>query len=441
LAPRADKSARVPQTPAQQGLWLIDHNDPGNVAYNIPEAFLVNRAMDANVLQEAVNRLLMRHEILRTSFHEDDGELFQSIEPEAEAVAGLTDLSALPEEDREKTLRQAIREQARRPFDLRQQPLVRFELYRLSERQHVLFFNIHHIIADRQSLDILLDELIRLYEAVVKNEPADLPAVSLHFADYAVWLAKEMDSAATEKQIRYWKRKLAGAPPFIDLPHSRPYPAKRTSWGATMPVTIPGSLRESLSKIGNAEGASPFMTFLAGFAFLVYLYAGSEDFCIGSPITHRRHVATERMVGLFVNMLAFRCQMTPEQSFREVARKIRNTALEAYDNSDVPFQKIVRAMKPDRRFQRSPIFQVMFGFESRAQNTGSVLQIDTAPGTARYDLTLNLTDHGGEATGTIEYCTDIFEAADIEKLLRGMAILDEAAREPDRPISELVLPD
>jgi hypothetical protein len=433
-----DKSSKIPQTPAQQGLWLIDHHEPGNVAYNIPEAFLINAYVDLNALQEAVNQLLMRHEILRTSFHEDDGDLFQSISSEAKADVGFTDLSVLPEANRDHTLRALIREHARRPFDLQLAPLARFHLFRLDEQKHILFLNIHHIISDRKSVDILREELVALYQGARSNEPAHLPELPVQFADYAVWTARQMDGKVVEKQIGYWKRKLAGVPPFLELPHSHPYPKKRTSWGARLPVTIPASLRGLLDNVASEEGATPFMTYLAVFALLLFLYSGCEDFCIGSPITDRRQVATERMTGLFLNMLAFRCQLTQEYSFREVLRRIRDTALEAYDNSDAPFQKLVRALKPDRRFQRAPIFQVLFGFESYLQHREDSSSIHTEPGTARYDLALNLVEIATGISGSLEYCTDLFDEDDIARLAQGLAIAHDAAREPDLSISEIM---
>ena len=435
LSARPEDGQRIPQTPAQQGLWLIEHHEPGNVAYNIPEAFLINTHVELIALQEAVNRLLTRHEMLRTSFHEDDGDLFQSVSAEARTGVGFTDLSSLPEANRDQILRKLIREYARQPFDLRRPPLARFHLFRLDEHKHVLFLNIHHIISDRKSVDVIREELVALYQETISTEPANLPELPVQFADYAIWMTKQMDGKAIEKQIGYWKRKLAGSPPFLELPHRNPYPKKRTSWGATLPVTIPVSLRALLNKVAMEENATPFMTYLTVLALLLYLYSGSEDFCIGSPITDRRHVATERMVGLFLNMLTFRCQLTQEYSFREVLRRVRQTALEAYDNSDVPFQKLVRALKPDRRFQRSPIFQVTFGFESHLHTSIDLLQIHTEPGTARYDLTLNLEENRDGISGSFEYCTDLFEESDIVKLAQGLAIVQEVAREPDQSIS------
>jgi non-ribosomal peptide synthetase component F len=243
-----------------------------------------------------------------------------------------------------------------------------------------------------------------------------------------------------EGQLKYWKRKLAGMPPFLDLPHSRPYPALRTSWGAALPLEIPDNLQVALKQLGHEDGTTPFLVFLAMFALLLYIYSGSEDFCIGSPITLRKQDETERMVGVFVNMLAFRCQLTPEMSFREFLKQIRQTAVEAYDNSDLPFQKLVSAFKPDRRSQRSPIFQVLFGFESSAQRTGSAFQIDTEAGTARYDLTLNVVDTADKTFASFEYCTDLFDVTDIEEICKGLSVIQKMVLYPDQELSQFITP-
>lgn len=434
-----ERDKKIPQTYAQQGLWIIDHFEPGNATYNIPEAFLMNVPVCMEALQKAVDALLVRHESLRTYFYEEDGDLLQAVSPEARTQVGFTDLSALEETKRDPTLNTLIREHARRPFELHRPPLVRFHVFRLDKQRHVIFFNIHHIIADRRSLQILHEELDVLYQAAVSSETVRLPDLPIQYPDYALWSAKHMDSAAIEKQIQYWKKKLAGVPAFLELPCSRPYPAERTASGAIVPVTIPASLRDDLRKLGQEEGASLFMTLLAAFAVLLHRHSGSEDFCIGSPFTHRKQVETESIIGLFLNMLAFRCELAGNQSFRECLRVIRNTALDAYENSDVPFQKLVRTLKPDLRSRRSPLFQIMFGFDSTADPQSSkVVQGDTYLGTARYDLTLELGNGPNGILGSFEYCTDLFEETSIVQLAEQfLSVLNEVVRRPNGPISSI----
>ena len=432
-----ERPARIPQTHAQQRLWLIDKFEPGNAAYNIPEAFILDGPIHAEALQKAVDGLVIRHETLRTYFYQDDGELFQAVCPAAAARVGFTDLSRLAERDQ--ALHDLMRQQARQPFDLRQAPLVRFHLFRLAEQQHVIFFNIQHIIADRWSLNILLKELSALYQAAIKGETASLPDIPVQYADYAIWESKHLKSEAIKGQIQYWKRKLAGIPPYLELPCSRPYPRRRTAWGATVPVEIPASLRDALGRIGREENASLFITLLAALAVLLHRSSGQEDFCIGSPITHRKRVGTEPIIGLFVNMLVYRCEFGAPPSFREFLSSMRDTALEAYENSDVPFQEIVSALNPDRKSRRSPFFQVMLGFDAATPRASDgLLQIDTDPGTARFDLTLQLSDRPEGISGRFEYCTDLFDESAVAQLSElFLVLLQEIASHPDKVISRL----
>ncbi|MGC1781498.1 MAG: condensation domain-containing protein [Acidobacteriaceae bacterium] len=441
LAPLVPKSrsGKIPQTHAQQGMWLIDHFDPGHVAYNIPQAFIANVSIDLENFQDAVDGLVARHETLRTSFYEEDGELFQSVSLAAGARVGFTDLSQLAESDRQKELGSLIRDQARLPFDLTQPPLVRFHIFRMAQQQHVIFFNIHHIISDARSLTILGQELSALYRAALLKETPVLSHLSVQFADYAIWVDKQMGGDAMERQIEYWKSKLAGAPQVLDLPISVPYPEQRTAAGATTPVFIPATVRDTLKTIGTEERATLFMTLLAVFAVLLFRQAGKDDLCIGSPVTHRKHVETEPLIGLFVNMVVFRCEMAGSPTFRELLIRVRNTSLEAFENSEVPFQEVVRALKPDPRLRRSPLFQIMFSFEpNQGLEDDNFIQIDANSGTARFDLTLQLRDRADGIAGLFEYSTDLFQEARIAELARQFsALVQQVTENPDIQISAI----
>ena len=398
----------------------------------------MQETVDQKILQKAVNELLDRHETLRTTFYEEDGELFQRVAARARTAVDFTDLSSLPGHDRGRTLSKLIRQEARKPFDLQQAPLVRFHLFRLAEQKDVIFFNIHHIISDRRSLIILREELSILYQAAAKNAVAGLAPLPIQYADYAVWATKQLASEIIEKQMRYWMGQLADLPASLELPSSRPYPKQRMPWGATTPIVIPESLRGTLNAIGQQEGASLFMTLLTAFAALLYRQTGCLDFCIGSPFTHRKLVETEPIIGLFVNMLVFRCKIEEGDSFRTLLRRMRNTALEAYENSDVPFQQLVRALKIDTRSQRSPIFQIMFGFDNDIPTPleqSGALQIDTNPGTARYDLTLQLGNTADGIAGEFEYRTDLFDKRSVLQMSQQFsALLNEVALRPDAPL-------
>lgn len=438
----AERNGEIPQTPAQQGIWLIQHFSPGDVAYNIPEAFLVPGPVDPGLLQQAVDALVSRHDALRSCFCEADAGLFQSVAAKAQAEVGFTDLSTFREAESEQTLRILIRERAREPFDLSQAPLIRFHLFRLHEQSHVIFFNIHHIIADRRSMMIVRDELSILYQAALRNEPAVLPALPLEYRDYAVWAAKRLADGALAGQLEYWKTKLADEAPFLQMPSGRPYPEHRTGSGATVPVVISKAVGDALKEIGGQQGATMFMTLLAAFFVLLSKYAEQNDLCIGTPFTHRNEIETEGIVGLFVNMLVIRCRVDEAQTFSEFLKQVRTTALEAYENSDLPFQELVRALNPDLRSRRSPLFQVMFGFDSEtAPSQNTLIPVDTALGTAKFDLTLQLREGPHSVVGWLEYCTDVFDAASIERLSAGfIKLVGAVVLDPGCPIAKIDLP-
>jgi hypothetical protein len=427
------RGGRIPMTPSQQGMWLIDHFDPGNVAYNIPAAIVLDAPLDLARMQRAVDWLLARHEILRTAFHQEDGELFQTIEDSACMVVGFTDLSSLPEREAGRKLRTLIREHARRPFDLSQPPLLRFHCFRVRSNHDILFFNIHHILADQQSLYVIRDELLACYQVLLQGETPEMPALTLQYADYASWFAREMRGDRIASQVQYWKEKLAALPPFLVLPTRRAYPEQRTAWGSTIRFDVPAEASEALIRVGREEGATAFMTFLTVYGLMLARFSGGDDFCIGSPLSQRRHIETRRMIGLFVNMVPYRLRLTGEQTFRELLKEVRTTALEAFEQGDVPFQTLVRELRFNRRSPRSPIFQVMFAFEQFVPVNFDGVPVDTEPGTARYDLSLTLLETGaGNVLGVFEYRTDLFEAAEIQALVdEFLSLVAAIARDPE----------
>jgi hypothetical protein len=413
----AIRSGRIPMTPSQQGIWLIDHFDPGNVSYNIPEGFVFPAPLDLAVLQRSVDLLLSRYEILRTSFHEEEGELYQAVSAEARTLVGFTDLSRLPETEASAQCRVLVREHARQPFNLRNAPLLRLHLFHITPDHDLLLLNIHHIIADLQTVHILREELMACYSAFLANTSPNLLPVSVHYADYSIWATERLRDSIVEDQIRFWKQKLTGLPPYLELPTRRGYPAQRSSWGATVPIELPTAVSESLIKLGRRSGATPFMTFLAAYGVLIARFSGQHDFCIGSPVSLRTQVETERLVGLFMNMIPFRVQFGPHSSFQEILQQIRTTALEAFEHRDVPFQTLVRALRFNRRSPRSPIFQVMFSLEPSISLHPGTWQIHTEPGTARYDLSLVLIHSEGRSiSGSFEYRTDLFDQDEIAPL-------------------------
>lgn len=438
-AVEAGPAQRGPQTHAQQGMWLIDHFNPGNIAYNIPQAWEAQGTLDPEILQQAIDRLLARHATLRTRFFEEENEFLQQLDPQARAALEVTDLSAAGQ-NADTELERRMTEQARRPLPLDQAPLIRFHLFRLPQGRDVVFYNIHHIIADARSLEILRAELTILYKQVYGLDEPALPPLPMQYIDFAAWAAANWTAAALPAQAAYWKAQLKGAPQSLDLPGAGEYPARRSAQGSFVLLSLDRECAGRLTAIAREEGATLFMVLLSAFAVTLEALSGSTDISIGTPFTQRTYPGTESLIGLFINMLVLRLQTGGSADFREIVRRTRRTALDAYDNSDLPFQEVVRLLKPDPRSRRTPLFQVMFQFDAAAGATReTLLQLATNPGTARYDLTLQLNEHESGISGFIEYATDIFGRAAAESIANQyVAVTRAVAAAPDTPLGEVL---
>jgi amino acid adenylation domain-containing protein len=437
----------VPLTHAQESIWLVERFYPGTPAYSIPEAFLLDMPVDREILREAMRQLLGRHEILRSYIREINGQAVQQIMPETDEMAlplGYTDLSPLDEAAREAALHTQIRQMARIPFDLMQSQLqsllIRCHLFRLTPSRHVAFVNVHHIISDRQSMEILQREIGILYLALASKRPHGLPPLPIQFADYAIW-ERERAPALHTNQFAYWKTKLANTPGHLELPFSKPRPSMQTFAGDIEPFAIPEPLAASLRQLAQSHNASLYMLLLAAFATLLHRYTGKDDFCIGSPISGRNRAETEPLIGLFVNALVLRCQPQPTQTFRQLLHQVRDTALEAYAHSDVSLQRLVAELHPERDPGSSPFFQIMFALDSFPKDAPKgPAQIDTEPGVAKFDLTLQLSESGAAVSGHFEYRIDLFDKGDIRRFDDNfLALLEEIAHKPDEPIAGLNL--
>ncbi|MBT9332216.1 non-ribosomal peptide synthetase [Paracidobacterium acidisoli] len=430
----------VPLTFAQENIWLVDRFHPGNVAYNMPEAFLIEDEVDPAIFQTAVDGLVARHESLRTSVRTVHGEAMQSIAAWLSTPSGFTDLSDLHGEEQDRQLHEALREAVRQPFFLDHPPLIRFHLFRLARKRHVAFVNVHHIVADQWSMGILRSELIRFYAAAVNHSVPELAPLPIQYGDYAVW-ERQAPGNRIEEQIRYWKDRLRDAPVHLELPFSRRHLPMLSFAGATHPFTVSADTLRALRSLARAENASLYMTLLTTFAVLLYRYTGKEDFCIGSPVTGRSRTETEPLIGMFVNTLVLRCDLQGRPGFRELLRRIRETALGAYANKDVPFQRLVTELRHEREAGTSPLFQIMFALDSFMQpGTAAFVQVDTDPGIAKFDLTLQLTELPDSVSGWFEYRTDLFDAADIQNFAACFSVmLDAIARDPETSIADVPL--
>ncbi|WP_346728620.1 non-ribosomal peptide synthase/polyketide synthase, partial [Corallococcus exiguus] len=440
---RADRSGPLPLSFAQQRLWFLEQLAPGGSRYNIPAVFQLEGALDVAALRHALHALQQRHESLRTSFRGESGQVWQVIASEVEPVLELVDLRPIPDAEREaKALRQATRE-AQRPFDLGRSPLLRTLLLRLGEHTHVLVLTVHHIVFDGWSTQVLVRDLTALYDAHRRGHEAPLPPLSMQYADYAVWQRAWLQGEALESQLAWWRAQLDGAPPALELPTDKPRPAAQSSRGASHPVSLPRELVERLKALGQREGATPFMVMLAAFQALLYRYSGQDDISVGSPGAGRGQLELEGVIGFFINTLVLRTRMPGPLTFQELLARVREVTLGAHAHQDVPFERLVDELRPERDLSRNPLFQAWFVLNPEESLAHVLPGLTLRPlaledSTTQFDLTLSLVDSPDGFSGALSYATDLFEPATIARMSSHLRALVEALVEsPTRPLATL----
>ncbi|MDZ7375436.1 MAG: amino acid adenylation domain-containing protein, partial [candidate division KSB1 bacterium] len=448
LAPAIIPVARdedLPLSFAQQRLWYLDQLDPNSPLYNIPMGLRLAGKLDIPALQVSLNAIVQRHENLRSSFPTIDGKPILRIAQQLEVPLVMVDLQELPESERERVALQLANDDARQPFQLSEPPLLRATIFRLGKKDHFMVLTLHHIISDGWSSAILMPELAALYQSSITGEPAALPELPIQYADFAHWQRNWLQGEVLEQQLAYWKEELADCPALLELPTDFPRPAVQTSNGAHFTFELPKELSVQLNRLSRQEGATQFMTMLAAFQILLYRYTGQGDFCVGTPIANRNRSETEALIGFFVNTLALRSRISSELSFRQLLARVRETTLSAYAHQDVPFEKVVDAVQPERNMSHSPIFQVMFTYQSTAASEISLpeLTIRAVPlenNLAKFDLTLLLDEIETGIQGTFEYNTDLFASARIERMSQHFQrLLSEIVKNPDQKIVQLPL--
>jgi len=445
LPRREDPSAPAPLSFAQQRLWFLDQMEPGNPFYNVPAAVRLTGDLDVSALESSLGEILRRHAVLRTGFTTQDGQPVQVVHPPAPLSLEILDLSHIPPEHREEEARRLAAQEAVRPFDLSQPPLLRSQLIRLDDSQHILLLTLHHIVSDGWSLGVLVRELAALYPAFHTGQASPIPELPVQYADYAVWQRGWLQGQTLEGQLSYWKQQLSSAPQVLELPTARPRPAVQDFRGAREPFEFPASLTRSLQALCQREDVTLFMALLAGFETLLYRLSGQSDFCLATPIANRTRAELESMVGFFVNTLVLRARLDGAPTFRELLQRVRETALGAYAHQDLPFEMLVDALQPQRSLTYTPLFQVMFALQNAPLPPLSlpglsvqVFEID--PGVSRFDLTLSIYEQSGCLAGFVEYSTSLFDRWQIQDLLvHYRRLLEQAAAGPDLPITRLDL--
>ncbi|MBZ4336622.1 non-ribosomal peptide synthetase, partial [Corallococcus sp. AS-1-12] len=436
--PARDPSLPAPLSFAQQRLWFLERLQPGTALYNNPAAFRMSGAVDVAALEDGLAQLVRRHEALRTVFTERDGQPFQVILPSLEPKVALVDLRELPGPEREAEALRRAQEEAQRPFDLERGPLLRVGLLRLSEREHLLLLTMHHIISDGWSLEVLVREAVAFYAARLSGAPAALAPLPVQYADFAAWQRGWLQGDVLRTQLDYWKQRLGGTLPILELPSDRPRPAALTQRGATHSFLLPTPTQRKLEALCAQEGVTQFMALLAVFKLLLARHASQEDLVVSTPIAGRNRRETEGLIGFFINTLVLRTDLSGDPTFRELLRRVRECCLGAYAHQDLPFETLVEALQPERHLSRTPLFQVMFNLQNtspaREGLAGLTLSpLDLHPGTSMFDLSLSLAPHPRGLTGLFEYSTDLFDPDTVARLgERYLALVEGLVADPSR---------
>ncbi|HEY7350647.1 MAG TPA: amino acid adenylation domain-containing protein [Ktedonobacterales bacterium] len=442
---RSQVMSNPPLSFAQEPLWFIDQLTPGSAAYNLPYALRLSGPLDLAALEQSLQEIVKRHESLRTTFPAIEGRPVQMIASSLQLPFSVVDLRDLEDRARWPRAIQSINEEITRPFDLAQGPLLRTMLFRLTEQEHILLLLMHHIISDGWSVGILVRELTTLYSAFTAGQPSPLPELPIQYADYALWRREWLQGERMEDQLTYWKQQLADAPAVLDLPTDHPRPAIQTFRGAVHNFRLSRALTEQIQTLSQQEGATIFMTLLAAFNVLLSRYTGQEDIVVGSPIANRNRSEVQELIGYLVTMLVLRTDLSGDPGFRELLKRVRKMALEAYAHHELPFEKLVEALHPERSLSHSPLFQVVIADQNAAPTAVeaaglSLSSLDVEISMSKFDLTLYIWEEAGSLVGSLEYNIDLFEAATIERMAgHFQTLLQDIAANPDQPLSRLPL--
>jgi len=432
VIPRRTTQAPAPLSFAQQRLWFLDQLVPGSTAYNMPSPVRIRGLLDVTTLERSLDAIMRRHDTLRTTFATVDEQPVQIIAAPAPDDAllalPLIDLQAFPELEREIAIQRLATEEARRSFDLAHGPLVRAALLRLDDQDHVLLLTMHHIISDGWSVQVFIREIIALYAAIAAGQPSPLPALPIQYADFAVWQRAWLQGEVLNAQLDYWRKQLSGSLALLELPTDRPRPSVQSFRGAVRSFMLPQELSDALKTLSQRADVTMFMLLLAGFQALLARLSDQDDISVGSPIAGRTRAETEGLIGFFANTLVLRTDLSGNPTVSTLLQRVRESCLGAYAHQDLPFEQLVEQLQPQRDMSRNPLFQVMFVLQNTPPAALKLpgLTFDAVKydgGSAKFDLWLSITEAASGLGGALEYNTDLFDAATIERMLGHFATL------------------
>ena len=428
---------------AQQRLWFLDQWQPGTISYNIPALARLTGPLNVELLQHAFWQVLNRHEVLRGYFVSGDGECEQMLVPAERFEISVEDISPYLDWAAEARLRAT--QQFRKPFDLAEGPLLRASLYRASSIEHYLALTFHHILTDAWSFSIFFRELGEFYSALIDCRTPDLPEILVQYSDFAYWQRQMLETESARKQLEYWREQLSGSLPLLDLHVDRPRPALQTFAGAQLVHRMSKEFSDRLRAFSRAHNVTLFMLLLAGFRAVLGRFTGQDDIIVGTPIAGRTRVETEKLIGFFINTLALRLQVPYDITFKELLGRIKETCLGALANQDVPFEKLVQELHPDRDVSRPPIFQVLFSLQNVPAQTLSLpsLQVEITrleSPSSKFELTFDVFDRPEGLACLVEYNTDLLDASTVERIVAGFErLLMGAVANADQQVWRLPL--
>ncbi len=441
IQPRPAGQHRCRVSPAQQRVWFLDQFHAGSALHNIPNAMRFRGPLRLDALVEAFNDVIRRHETLRTLFESEAGEIYQKVLPELRLQADVIDLGGPDAPLAWQRVHDLVGTLSQLPFDLRAGPLIRLHVLRLGEADHVVLMTVHHIIFDAWSTGVITRDLLASYDAVVAGRSSPHRALGVQYADFACWQIARLEGQGLGRQLNYWRRELEGLPASLDLPVDLHAADIHDQAGAVLPFSVPGALTARLKALAAERDATMFMLLLAAFMVLMYRYTGQTDLCVGVPIAGRGRIELEPMVGLFTNVLVVRVGLEPDCTFDALLDRVREKALNAFDNQEVPFEKLIELAGTDRDSMLSPLFQVSFSMQnSSADVPGSqgrdllVEQVEWYGNRyARYPISLFMQEHGNDLIGAFEYRSGLFHPQTIERMRANFLVLlgsigDDASR-------------
>ncbi|MEH1822381.1 MAG: amino acid adenylation domain-containing protein [Nostoc sp.] len=435
----------LPLSFSQERLWFLYQLQSDSSTYNVSFAFHLQGLLNITALEDSFNEIIQRHEALRTTFVAVENKPVQVISPSLKLTLPVVNLQELPEQERETQVLQLVKNEVQQPFNLEQGSLLRSFLVRLGENEYVLLLSVHHIAFDGWSEGILWRELTALYTAFSTGKSSPLPNLPIQYADFAVWQRQWLQGQVIDTQLDYWKQQLVGAPPLLELPTDRVRPAIQTNRGAIKRFRLDDHLTQKLKSLSEKSGATLFMTLLTGFVILLSRYSNQQDILVGSPIANRNRSEIESLIGFFVNILVLRTDVSGNPSFWELLQRVRQVATEAYSHQDVPFEQVVETLQPERNLNYSPLFQVMFVLlntpPGKLELPGlSINSLEVETPTAKFDLTLLMTETEQGLSGSLEYNSDLFEEATITRMVgHFVTLLEGIVANPEGRISQLPL--